>query len=193
MSFSSKLIIILTHSEIIDSIIGVFYNDINMIVATARIKGDSMPDSKLYLKNIESFTQLKEHINQEVTIFLTGLGYTYIISNFSKIDIYEEENNNKKRKKVLIKEIENDPNIISDDEIDHIPISIFRDQINLLIDYMQDDSESKRRLVYYEKDNTKYVEIIATATHQEFHIHFNQAPNRNGWDQLDVAISYLPQ
>jgi hypothetical protein len=163
-----------------------------MIVATARIKGDYMPDSKLYLKNIESFTQLKEHINQEVSIFLKGSGYTDTISNFSKIDIYEEKNN-KRREKVLIKEIENDPNIISDDEIDHIPISIFRDQINLLIDYMQEDSESQRRLVYYAKDNTEYVEIIATATHQEFHIHFNQAPNRNGWEQLDVAISYLPQ
>jgi hypothetical protein len=159
-----------------------------MIVATARIKGDYMPDSTLYLKNIESFTQLKEHINQEVSIFLTGSGYTDTISNFSKIDIYEEKNN-KKRDKVLIKEIDS----LYEDQIDHIPISIFRDQINLLIDYMQEDSESQRRLVYYEKDDTDYVEIIATATHQEFHIHFNQAPNRNGWEQLDIAVSYLPR
>lgn len=164
------------------------------IVATARINGDHMPNSRLDMTSMESFCQLREHIKLNFKFFLEQPGYSEVINELNSIMVYK--NNDKEP----ICSINQDTGIEND-----TPFSLidqFKEQINLLIDFMEEcyhtynssrDSNimrNRRKVVYFDQESEDYVEIIAYAHAKRFHIHFNQAPNMNKWEQLDVTIHY---
>jgi hypothetical protein len=89
----------------------------------------------------------------------------------------------KDSKENLIYEIKKDT-AISKEEL--------KDKIVCLIDFMEESIDMKKKLqLTLSPEDDEDDSIVVRATAQRFFMYFNQAPNSNGWDQLDICITYL--
>jgi hypothetical protein len=147
-----------------------------IIVATSKIDGAYLPDSSLSLITFNSFCDLREHIKNQVKYFLEKSGYTDAMEDFSHMRIKDSKEN-------LIYEIKKDT-AISKEEL--------KDKIVCLIDFMEESIDMKKKLqLTLSPEDDEDDSIVVRATAQRFFMYFNQAPNSNGWDQLDICITYL--
>lgn len=171
-----------------------------IIVATAKIDGNYLAHSSLSLEKLESFHKFRQHIKKNVEAFLDKPGYSDAMEDFSHIvikDILSDRQGKSKERIEPILEIKREEAINKEELKAHIDMIIdFMEECYK--QYQQDEYEyhvrfanKKRELVLSPEDQPDNDGIVVQATGQNFHMYFNQAPNHNGWDQLDICIHYF--
>jgi len=170
-----------------------------LTVSTAVIDGDYLPNSSLSVKELDSFVDLRQHIKNKVKYFLERPGYTDAMEDFSHLvirDLGKKRSFSKEDHQVILESKKE--NAMTKDEL--------KTHINdLMINFMEEfyqqfqldpkvacESEMKTRELRLSPEDQPDDEcIVVQVTGHKFHMYFNQAPNRNCWDQLDMCVHYL--
>lgn len=174
-----------------------------LTVSTAIIDGDYLPDSSLSLKELDSFDELRQHINKQVGYFLDRPGYSDAMEDFSHMVIKDLKNKNKcndtkeKEKEKVVLEMKKEEAFSKEELQSQIDTKIigfmeeFYDHFQIDPKETYESELNTRQLILSPEDQPDNDSIVVKATGLKFHMYFNQAPNRNNWDQLDICVHYL--
>lgn len=169
-----------------------------IIAATSSLDGDYIGNSSLKLERFYSFSDLRQHIKNEVEYFLERPGYSDAMEDFSHLVIKSLANNKRKdikEKDTLLLEVKKDEALTKTELKTHIDTIIdfmeeFYNQFQLDSKAAVSPELTKRILILSPEDQPDSDNITVIATNLKFHMFFSQAPNRNAWSQLDICITY---